>query len=416
MESSDRISEHVDDARRQDIEVLAPDVNTSEVEFAVVGEKIAFGMGAIKGVGESALEAIVEARREGGEFKDIFDLTERIDPKALNKSALETLVKVGALDSLPGTRAQQLEVVDRAVQSAIAAARDKASGQMNLFGGAEEAGESAADTQLALPDVPDWTRSQQLAYEKECLGFYLTSHPLSQHSRRIARYAQVQNKDLADMDDGVPVTIVGMVGSIKIATARKTNANGLNKYANFDLEDPTAIVRCIAWPSDYDRFKELIKTENIILIQGKVDRRGREPNIVVNRIMTLDQADREFTTQVAIKFDRGLHSLDDVENVRRVLSRFPGSTDVILVVDSFEQDPKPPIESGNGGATATAVADAPAPPTNRIRFVLTTGKECQVTVGPEFQEALRDSIGEEFFELKAARPNGGGNGGGSIGR
>ena len=423
MESSDRISEHVDDSRRQNIEVLAPDVNTSEVEFAVVGERIAFGMGAIKGVGESALEAIVEARREGGEFRDIFDLTERVDPKSLNKSALETLVKVGALDSLPGTRAQQLEVVDRAVQSAIAAARDKASGQMNLFGGGDDAAEAEADVQLALPDVPDWTRSQQLAYEKECLGFYLTSHPLSQHSKRIARYAQVQNKDLADMDDGVPVTIVGMVGAIKIATARKTNANGLNKYANFDLEDPTAIVRCIAWPSDYDRFKELIRSENIILIQGKVDRRGREPNIVVNRIMTLDQADREFTTQVAIKFDRGLHSLDDVETVRRVLSRFPGSTDVVLVVDSSEPEARHVadaesvhIASGTGG-TATATAEAPAPPTNRIRFVLTTGKECQVTVGPEFQEALRESIGEEFFELKAVRPGGnGGNGGGSIGR
>lgn len=426
MESTDRISEHVDDARRQNIEVLAPDVNTSEVEFAVAGDRITFGMGAIKGVGEAALQAIVDARQEDGPFKDIFDLTERVDPKALNKSALETLIKVGALDSLPGNRAQQLEVVDRAVQSAMSAAKDKASGQMNLFGGDDDTDEDGSDIQINLPDVPDWTKSQKLAYEKECLGFYLTSHPLSQHSKRIERYAQTTNNQLADMEDGTPVTIVGMIGAIKIATAKKTNANGLNKYANFDLEDPTAIVRCIAWPSDYDRFKELIQSENIVIVQGKVDRRGREPNIVCNRILTLDQADREFTSQVAIKFDRGLHSLEDVENVRKVLSRYPGSTDVVLVVDSFdptagaESEPDSSetsaLDSPTAGA-ATAVAETETATTvssNRIRFILTTGKDCQVSVGPDFQQALKDAIGEEFYELKAARTSNGN--GGSTGR
>jgi DNA polymerase-3 subunit alpha len=427
MESTERISEHVDDARRQNIEVMAPDVNSSEVEFAVVGDKIAFGMGAIKGVGEAALQAIVSARMEDGPFKDIFDLTERVDPKALNKSVLETLIKVGALDSLPGNRAQQLEVVDRAVQSAMAAAKDKASGQMSLFGG-DDAAEDDADIQISLPDIPDWTKSQKLAYEKECLGFYLTSHPLSQHSKRIDRYAQTTNKQLADMEDGAPVTIVGMIGAIKIATAKKTNANGLNKYANFDLEDATAIVRCIAWPSDYDRFKELIKSENIVIVQGKVDRRGREPNIVCNRLLTLDQADKEFTSRVAIKFDRGLHTLQDVEATRRVISNYPGSTDVILVVDSFEpvsatagntdSNSNGAPDSGatdNGAGTAVAEKQATtAPQSNRVRYILTTGSECQVSVGPEFQQALRDVIGEEFYELKTATSSNGS--GGSVGR
>lgn len=424
MESTERISEHVDDSRRQNIEVTPPDVNTSEVEFAVVGDKIAFGMGAIKGVGEAALQSIVAAREADGPFKDIFDLTERVDIKALNKSSLEILIKVGALDSLPGNRAQQLEVVDRAVQSAIAAAKDKASGQMNLFGGGDEEVEAdGSEVQISLPDVPGWTKPQKLAYEKECLGFYLTSHPLAQHSKRIERYSQTTNKQLADMEDGVPVTIVGMVGAIKIATAKKTNANGLNKYANFDLEDATAIIRCIAWPSDYDRFKELIQVENIIIVQGKVDRRGREPNIVCNRIMTLDQADKEFTSQVAIKFDRALHSLDDVENVRSVLSRYPGSTDVVLVVDSFDpnqmEDAAAPAAvdlSSAGGDPGTEADTTIATETEnkRVRFILTTGKDCQVSVGPEFQQALKDAIGEEFYSLKVATSSNGT--GGSVGR
>ena len=380
-------------------------------------------MAAIKGVGEAALEALVNARNADGPFRDIFDLTERVDAKALNKSALETLVKVGALDSLPGNRAQQLEVVDRAVQSAAAIARDKASGQMNLFGGDDDESPAGGDdVQINLPDVPEWPKSQKLAIEKECLGFYLTSHPLAQHSKRIERYAQTKNKDVADIEDGVPVTIAGMVGSIKIATAKKTNANGLNKYANFDLEDPTAILRCIAWPSDYDRFKELITTENIVIIQGKVDRRGREPNIVINRIMTLDQADKEFTSQVAIKFERGLHTLEDVENVRKILSHYPGSTDVVLVVDSLQQSSSGAecgqtdgnvVISTDGAATAVAEPESATSTetgNKRIRYILTTGKDCQVTVGREFQQALRDTIGEEFYELKATTASNGSSG------
>jgi DNA polymerase III subunit alpha len=425
MESSERIAEHVDDSRRQNIAVLPPDVNTSEVEFVVVGDAISFGMAAIKGVGGAALAALVAERTQNGIYKDIFDLSERVDPKALNKSTLETLIKVGALDSLPGNRAQQLEVVERAVQSALSKAKDKASGQMNLFGGddADDSADEGSTAAVQFPDVPDWPKPQKLAAEKECLGFYLTSHPLAQHSKRIDRYAQVKNKQLADMDDGAIVTIAGMVGSIKIATAKKSNANGLNKYANFDLEDATGIVRCIAWPSDYDRFKELIKTENILIVMGKVDRRGREPNIVANRLLTLDQADKEFTSQVAIKFDRGIHSLDDVETVRRVLARYPGGTDVVLVVDSFD---------GKSGMVAEGVAmsedvmdsasddviatkqETEIVHNNRIRYILTTGKDCQVTVGPEFQQALKDAIGEDFYELKVAMSSNGS--GSSAGR
>ena len=147
-----------------------------------------------------------------------------------------------------------------------------------------------------------------------------------------------------------------------------------------------------------------------------MDRRGREPNVVCNRIMTLDQADKEFTSQVAIKFDRGLHALDDVENVRKVLSRYPGSTDVVLVVDSFD-----PNQSGAVSSKAETVeADDPEgaqtaqEENHRVRFILTTSKECQVSVGPEFQQALKDAIGEEFYELKVATSSNGS--GGSVGR
>ena len=421
MESTERISEHVDDARRMKIEVLGPNINQSDVDFSVLGDKITFGLAALKGVGHNVVQAIVDERTAHGPFKDIFNLTERVDPKVLTKGTLETLIKAGTLDCLPGTRAQQSAIVERAVQSALSRQKDKARGQKSLFGGDDDDTDDAGESQaISLPDVPDWTASQKLAWEKETIGFYLTSHPLTQHARRIERYAANRNAELAELEDGVQVTVGGMISSIKLATAKKSSRNGLNRYANFDLEDSSGVIRCIAWPEDYARYEELIRTENVIIVAGKVDRRSREPNLVVNRIYTLDQADKEFTAQVAIKFEKGLHSGDDVHRVRSVVSRFPGSTEVILIVDSFAEN----LRSGealngnghivsrgheNGSGRGDSDESSEESPVSRLRYILTTGNECKVNISPEFLQALAEVVGDDNYDLKTAktrRPSG----------
>ena len=274
----------------------------------------------------------------------------------------------------------------------------------------DDAGEPVA---ISLPDVPDWTPSQQLAWEKETIGFYLTSHPLTQHARRIERYVANHNSELAEMEDGVQVTVGGMISSIKLATAKKSSRNGHNRYANFDLEDSTGIIRCIAWPEDYARYEELIKPENVIIVAGKIDRRSREPNLVVNRIYTLDQADKEFTAQIAIKFEKGLHSSDEIQRVKNVLSRFPGSTEVILIVDSFAENARNGNSLGSSlenGHTEHLEDELPGDSSvSRLRYILTTGNECKVNIGPEFLQALGDVLGEDNYDLKTAkarRPSG----------
>ena len=417
MESTERISEHVDDARRMKIEVLGPNVNQSDVDFSVLGHKITFGLAALKGVGHNVVQAIVDERTARGPFKDIFNLTERVDPKVLTKGMLETLIKAGTLDCLPGTRAQQSAIVERAVQSALSRQKDKARGQKSLFGGDEDdADDSGKSIAISLPDVPDWTPPQKLAWEKDTIGFYLTSHPLTQHARRIERYAANHNSELAEMEDGVQVTVGGMISSIKLATAKKSSRNGHNRYANFDLEDSSGIMRCIAWPEDYARYEELIKMENVIIVAGKVDRRSREPNLIVNRIHTLDQADKEFTTHVAIKFEKGLHSHDDIQQVRNVVTRFPGATEVILIVDSFAENlrgGKGMSEHGNHDADSHGQGDSDeqseGSPVLRLRYILTTGNECKVNIGPEFLQALAAVVGGDNYDLKTAkakRPSG----------
>ena len=386
MESSDRINEHTEDARRMGLAVLAPDVNRSDVEFTVEdgpdgNAAIRFGLGAVKGVGEAAMGEIVEERNANGPFRDLFDLTERIDPKSLNRSALETLIKAGALDALGGNRAQQTLAVDRAVQAAAAKARDAAAGQQNLFGddGPEE---TAASPTMGLPEAIDWTRSQKLAFEKEVFGFYLTSHPLAEAGDLITRYATHRNCDLADLDDGADVVLGGMVGSIKKARTKKPSRNGNTDYANFDFEDPTGIVRCIAWPEDYARYGELLDGEAVLYLRGRVDRRGREPNVIVNKLMTPDEAVKEFTRQLAVKFLSGLHSEEDLERVRGILNRYPGETDVVVFVDA------------NGEDAAAG----------RTRYRMTMPGNVRVTCGAGLRRELNETLGEEHVRFISATP------------
>jgi len=422
MESTERMSEHVDDARRMKIEMLGPDINRSEVDFGFIDGRITFGMAALKGVGENVIHAIVEERNKNGPYKDIFNLTERVDPKVLTKGTLETLIKAGTLDSLPGNRAQQTAVVERAVQSALSRQKDKARGQKSLFGGDDdEVDDTGSPMAISLPDIPDWTHGQMLAWEKETIGFYLTSHPLTQHARRIERYAGNKNSDLAEMEDGAQVIVGGMISSIKLVTAKKASRNGNSRYANFDLEDATGIMRCIAWSDDYARYEELIKSENVIIVAGKVDRRSREPNLVINRIFTLDQADKEFTSQVAIKFEKGLHSYDDLQRVRSVLTRYAGPTDVILIVDSFAENARNGNVDDNGDADdhghsgeEDKTESGSSGAVSRLRYILTTGNDCKVNVGPELLAALGEIVGDGNYDLKATkakRP-----GGQSVGR
>jgi len=387
MESSDRIAEHVDDCRRMGIDVLPPDVNRSDVEFSVVTAaadsgktpgQLTFGLGAIKGVGAAAVARIVEERRAGGPFTSIFNLTERSGSKSLNRATLEALIKAGALDSLGPNREQHMLAVDRAVQSAAAIQRDRLRGQKSLFGGDEEE-EVGASPEIALPDATDWTRSRKLSAEKEAFGFYLTSHPLTERAEELGQYATHTTADLAQLEDRDEVFLSGMIASIKKATTKKPSRNGHSRYVNFDFEDPHGIVRCIMWPEQFAQQGDLVQPEMVCFVKGRIDRRGREPNVIVDRLLTLEDAEKEFTSLVAIKFQKGLHTAEDMTRVRDILSRFPGKTEVHIIVDSTDENA----------------------PDQRIRYILSPPSGLSVSCGPHFREELEQALGSEHFRFHA---------------
>jgi len=407
MESSERIFEHTDDARRMGIEIVPPDVNISDVEFSIIIEenakedvkrRVSFGLGAIKGVGLTAVEALVAERNANGKFKDIFDLCERVDPKLLTKSVVETLVKAGALDRFGPSRAQHSMVIDRAVQAAVSRQKDKARGQKSLFGEPEPDAKSDGDSGAAMiPPADDWPQSQQLAYEKEVFGFYLTSHPLTQYADQIEAMTQQTTKDLRDLGDGKEVLLGGMITSIKKATTKNPSRNGNSKYVNFDLEDSAGVVRCIMWPDDFANAGEKVVADNVVLVKGRIDSRGREPNVIVNRLLTMSDAEKEFTKQIAVILKRGYHSEEDMKRIRDILTRYPGKTPIVVVAETVEEVKSPSSESVETGELALIG--------RRLRAFLST--PITVSARPELKQELESTLGESGYRFIAAPPSGG---------
>ena len=388
---TDKLIEHIDDCRRMKIEILPPSVNQSDVEFSVLGDKLTFGLGAIKGVGEAAVGAIVAERLANGPFKSIFDLAERCDPKNVTKGVLELLVKAGACDCLKGKRSQLFSVIERAVQSAANAFRDKQRGQKSLFGGDDEepvaVGTAAAPANL--PDMPEWSQREKLAFEKEALGFFLTSHPLAEMAETIRQYSTYENRSLAELEDGVEVILGGMVSAIKKAQTKKPSRNGHSKYVNFDFEDPTGVVRCIMWPEEFSRLGEKVEPEQVRFVRGKIDKRSREPNVVIDAMWTLDEVEKEFTRQVHIKFQKGLHDARVIERVRDIIQKNPGKAEIMVVVDTSDGD-------------------------TRLRYISQKPLEQKLSVNRELRRELTEALGEGHIRFVAdlkKKPNGG-----SIGR
>ena len=379
MESHERMSEHSEDARRAGCQVLPPCVNESDVEFKVVDDMvISYGLGAIKGVGETAMHALVDEREASGPYESLFDLCERVDPKLLTKNNIEVLVKAGALDTFEPNRARHMLAIDRAVQAANAAHRDKASGQMGLFGGGDSAAAAPAEqVEAVLPVADDWPESQRLAFEKEAFGFYLTSHPLAEYAADIEQLARHTTADLRAMDDGAEVVVGGMVSAIKMATTKKPSRNGASRYANFDFEDAAGCVRCICWPDTYSQMPELIKADTVLIIRGRIDARGREPNLIVNKAMTVEKAEKEFAQQLCIKLQEGYNTSDEITSVRNILRRNPGKTPVAIVVES-----SPPKRD------------------EKLKTVITLPPTATVSCSREMRTELRDVLGAGSVHLQ----------------
>jgi DNA polymerase-3 subunit alpha len=328
----DMMVDHIADARKMGIEVLPPSVNTSDSEFSVFDGKIAFGLTAIKGVGRNSSEEIVRARREGGRFKDIFDFCERVDLKIVNKATMERLIKAGAMDRLGGHRAQLFQVLPRAIQAATDRQADERLGQRNLFDAfAAEGSAVAVAERETMPEVTPWTETDKLKYEKEALDFYLSSHPLAQNEKALRRYASHTAEEMKQQPADQEVTLAGMFAQIALKNTQKAR-NGNSRYLLARIDDMSGSAKCVMWPDDFARFKEEIRDDTPYIIKGSVDRRREEPTLVINRILTLEQAQRELARGLYLLLRLGRTQPDDIERLGAVLRQTPGTCPVFLTI------------------------------------------------------------------------------------
>jgi len=330
----DALVEHMEDCDRMGIEIVHPDVNTSAADFSVADGKIFFALSAIKACGGSTAISIEEERKKNGPYKDIYDFCERVDPSACNKSAIETLIKAGAMDSFGAKRSQLTAVIERALQAGAAIQADKKSGQTSLFGAFDEEEEAdvGKSTTAPMPEMDEWIEREKLLAEKEVLGYYLDSHPLAEFEPKLATFRTHTTDGLADIKDRGEVTLGGMISSIKIAHTKNPKPGAPSKYANFDLEDMQGAIRCIVWPKGFVDVGEYIKPDSVVLAKGKVDRRGGgdEANLIVDELIPIESLDQRYTHGMRITIDEVTHSPELLTRLREILRGYPGPKDLMI--------------------------------------------------------------------------------------
>jgi len=323
--SKDSLVEHMEDCDRMGVEVVPPCINQSGVEFTVANGKIHFAMSAVKGCGGSAAAAIAEEREANGPFKDIFDFCERIESSKCNRSSIETLIKAGAMDCFEVKRSQLSAVTDRALQAGAAMMADKKSGQKNLFGGDDE--DEAEDAEIVFPEMDEWEERALLTAEKEVLGFYLTSHPLAQFEAQLARYCSHKTSGLEGTKDRDRVSLGGMISAVKQSHVKNPrDANSPTKYAMFDLEDVEGAIRCILWPQDFAKHGDAVVSDAIVVLQGRLDYRGGdEANMIVDKVIPIDQLDENLTHGIKVMVDQQAHGVDGLKTVYEIIRGYPGN-------------------------------------------------------------------------------------------
>ena len=328
----DALVEHMEDCDRMEIEVVHPSVNTSAADFSVADGKIHFAMSAIKGCGGSTSVSIEEERKKNGPYKDIFDFCERIDSSNCNKSAVETLIKAGAMDCFGAKRSQLVAVIERAMQSGAAVQADKKSGQTSLFGAFEDEEEEAGNAApTPLPEMEEWPDREKLLAEKEVLGFYLDSHPLAEFEPKLATFRTNQTNGLAEVKDRGEVILGGMLSSIKLAHTKNPKPGAPSKYANFDLEDMQGSIRCILWPRQFAEQGQHVIPDGVVLARGKVDRRGGdEANLIVDELIPITDLDTRYTHGVRILLDENDHDEASISGLREILRGYPGKTALLF--------------------------------------------------------------------------------------
>jgi len=321
---TEKLSEYIAEARDVGIEVLGPDVNESGVYFAPAkdGKAIRFGLAAIKGVGEIAVEGILKARNEHGKFSSLSELCEKVDGRTVNRKTLEALIKAGACDTFGETRATLVAQIDRTLARAASILSDRQKGQSSLFGALEEA---APPMPEAISNLPEWPQHELLTNEKELLGFYVTGHPLTPLAPLLQKYSLHTTAQLAEVPNRSMTRIGGMIAAITHGVSKKSS----KPYALVTLEDLEGSVQILVL-NDYDKFRPLLEVNKPILVVGEVSTGEDKPKIFPQEIMPLEDAAKKYTKQVHLRLPVAHLQPDDMVKAQELMAAHAGKCPLFL--------------------------------------------------------------------------------------
>ena len=316
-----------------EINLLPPDVNTSKREFTVDGNDICFGLVAVKGVGDGAIDSIVEAREQGGSFTSLQDFCERVDTKQVNKRAVESLIMSGAFDSLEGHRAQYLASLENIMKAAQNAQAERDRGQMSLFGDGEE----APTATVALVAAPELDPLERLMREKEQLGFYVSGHPLEEYNDIIENYTSVSTQTLNGHRIDSEVDVAGMITEVNNHTTKKGES-----MAVIELEDLEDTVKVVVFPDAYKNAVELVEGK-VVWIRGtiKLDKRSRNNSdedtqnevrqIQADKILDIESVSEQQTSALEVTIpESDLENTQKLAALQKIARANKGDHDLIL--------------------------------------------------------------------------------------
>ena len=326
--NTEKVVKYIGECRQMGITVLPPDVQSSDWSFTPAGESIRFGLGAVRNVGFNTVRAVQEARQRLGQFTSLMQFCEEVDVRTLNRRALESLVKAGALDSLGEHRAQLLAAAEGALVRATRVQREKESGQHALFG----TGVAQAAPPPPLPEVEEWPEHERLAYEKETLGFFTSGHPLSRFEGRLRRLGTVAIADLETKANNERVRLAGIVVRVRQMRSRKGD-----RWAIAGLEDLSGVVDLLIFPEAFRRLESRFHTDAVLLVKGRLRVEEAGVRFAVEDAKPLEETLAEpgesdaggaTVSRVVIELDPGHITAETIDRLEALFRRKPGHSPV----------------------------------------------------------------------------------------
>lgn len=333
LDNVNKVSEYILTCRQMGIEILPPDINEGDGNFSVSGNKIRYGLSAIKGLGKPVIDAMVTEREKNGFYKSIKDIASRLSNKEINKRTIENLIKSGALDSMAGTRQEKMLIYAQILDNISQDRKKNIVGQMSLFE-LEGVKEEAIDLEISLPKKGEYEKEQLLAYEKEVLGIYVSGHPLEEYeklwkaniTKNTLDFVYNEEEKRTNVLDGA-IEIIGGIITSKTVKTTKNNA----MMAFITIEDIVGVVEVIIFPRDYERYKAYLIEENKVFVKGKVTVEEDKPaKLICQELIPFEQVPRELW----VKFPDKDSFIKNEQHLYDVLSQYDGNDQVCIFCES----------------------------------------------------------------------------------